>query len=336
MRRTSRGKGHLFEFIGDSIFTAALAALVGEDYFDFNDAKFIKDLKMAYLDFDRQRNVLETDLPAFTKTKALAAREKFASYFRKPFSTKASSLFQARYQLYKDHVVNDEEIGRIMCLLVWVAMTNTIPAGFWVIVNLLAKPDAYKEIVDELNSIVLTVKPSADKQGPLPWLSQDMLNNMKKLHSTIEEALRFYSSVIVARTSTKDMTITLNSGQKINLCANDDVHCAIERVAYDSLLYPDAAEFQWDRYYNRKTFNRCGRELGVNQAFLTFGGGSHKCPGRFFALNEIKILVSLILLCFDLKLQDKQIPQPAYSEFSGGLLGPKGDVALEYKLKDNM
>lgn len=326
-------------------FSAALAALVGEDYLDFNDMTLLRQLKQDYFDFDKQRNVLETDLPAFAKSKAKAAREKFAAHFRKPFSSKASNLFQARYQLYKEHVEGPEEMGRLMSLLVWVAMANTIPAGFWTIAHLMKNQSAYKEVVDELNEIVGSVKATSDKKGPLPWFTQDMLNNMKKLHSTVDEALRYYSSVIIARTCIKDTTVTLHSGQKIELRPGDDIHCCVERIAYDGQLFENASEFQWDRFYNRKTFTRAGRDLGFNQVFLTFGGmlfcifltllgGAHKCPGRFFALNEIKILVALILVCFELKLLDKDLPKPAYHEFSGGLLCPNGDVNVEYKLKD--
>lgn len=44
---------------------------------------------------------------------------------------------------------------------------------------------------------------------------------------------------------------------------------------------------------------------------LTFGHGSHPCPGRFFVNNEIKILLGHFLLNYDIKLEDGVTARPA-------------------------
>jgi cytochrome P450 len=35
-------------------------------------------------------------------------------------------------------------------------------------------------------------------------------------------------------------------------------------------------------------------------AFLPFGAGQHACPGRFFAIHEIKTIISLLLQSYDI------------------------------------
>jgi cytochrome P450 len=40
----------------------------------------------------------------------------------------------------------------------------------------------------------------------------------------------------------------------------------------------------------------------VTKDFMAFGYGRHACPGRFFAANEIKLIMARILLDYDLKM----------------------------------
>lgn len=39
---------------------------------------------------------------------------------------------------------------------------------------------------------------------------------------------------------------------------------------------------------------------------MSFGYGRHACPGRFFAANEIKLIMARLLLDFDFKMPDGQ------------------------------
>ena len=41
---------------------------------------------------------------------------------------------------------------------------------------------------------------------------------------------------------------------------------------------------------------------------MGFGYGNHACPGRFFAANEIKILLCHLLLKYDFKLAEGSVP----------------------------
>ena len=41
--------------------------------------------------------------------------------------------------------------------------------------------------------------------------------------------------------------------------------------------------------------------VSVTPENMGFGFGEHACPGRFFAANEIKIILARIILDFDLK-----------------------------------
>lgn len=46
--------------------------------------------------------------------------------------------------------------------------------------------------------------------------------------------------------------------------------------------------------------------ISVNKENTSFGYGRHACPGRFFAANEIKLILARILLDYDIKMPDGQ------------------------------
>ncbi len=37
---------------------------------------------------------------------------------------------------------------------------------------------------------------------------------------------------------------------------------------------------------------------------MQFGVGRHACPGRFFAANEIKMIIANVVMAFDIKMPD--------------------------------
>lgn len=44
--------------------------------------------------------------------------------------------------------------------------------------------------------------------------------------------------------------------------------------------------------------------VSVSESSLTFGYGRHACPGRFFAANEIKMILANLLLHYEVRNPD--------------------------------
>jgi len=62
---------------------------------------------------------------------------------------------------------------------------------------------------------------------------------------------------------------------------------------------------------------------------MSFGLGRHACPGRFFAANEIKLIVARILLEFDLKMPEGQDKRYANVSMAGSMgPDPKKEILL--------
>ena len=101
---------------------------------------------------------------------------------------------------------------------------------------------------------------------------------------------------------------TLSSGQVIP--AGVVIEVPSHAVSFDDDIFPDADQFDPLRFYKLRQRARAegtpegaaqNQFVSVSQNSLTFGYGRHACPGRFFAANEIKMIVANVLLAYDMK-----------------------------------
>jgi cytochrome P450 len=69
-----------------------------------------------------------------------------------------------------------------------------------------------------------------------------------------------------------------------------------------------------------------------------FGGGVSMCPGRYFALNEVKAFVATIISCCDITLAPGEaalplVPNIDSSRVGLGIFSPLKDVAVNVSLR---
>jgi cytochrome P450 len=106
---------------------------------------------------------------------------------------------------------------------------------------------------------------------------------------------------------------TLSNGQVIP--AGVIIELPAHAISHDPEVFDGSDKFDAFRYYNiRQKSGGKGTKaaeivannqfVSVGQSSLTFGYGRHACPGRFFAANEIKMIVSRVLMQYDMKMVD--------------------------------
>ncbi|XP_056128333.1 cytochrome P450 7A1 [Rhinichthys klamathensis goyatoka] len=244
-----------------------------------------------------------------------------------------SDLIQRRMEAFdRMHLDETGKARTHMCML-WASQANTLPAAFWSLYYTLRSADALTAARTEINSVLSGQVLS--NQDQRIELSREQLDSMTVLESIIEEALRLSSASMMIRVANEDFTLTLDSGQTADIRRGDHVALYPQLIHMDPEIYADPTEFRFGRFLDengqRKThFFRNGRRL--KHFLMPFGSGASECPGRFFALHEIKQFLAVTLWRYDLHLCDAGAPLDPDARRAGlGVLPPSRDVPLRYR-----
>ena len=98
-------------------------------------------------------------------------------------------------------------------------------------------------------------------------------------------------------------------------------------IHLDESNYPDPTSFVPFRFADKVKKESTGRKVDLTATstdFLLFGHGRHACPGRFFAATELKLMLALIVMKYDVKLEGPH-PQPLWVR-TACMPNPKGEV----------
>ena len=100
---------------------------------------------------------------------------------------------------------------------------------------------------------------------------------------------------------------TLSNGQYIP--AGVKIEVPSYAIYQDPSFYPDSEKFDGFRFAklrkqgDAKSHAR-NQFVTTNEETVGFGYGRHACPGRFFAANEIKMILCRLILEYDFKNLD--------------------------------
>ncbi|KAL2169229.1 hypothetical protein VTG60DRAFT_6309 [Thermothelomyces hinnuleus] len=161
-----------------------------------------------------------------------------------------------------------------------------------------------QEYIDELRAEIEGVL--AEHDGV--W-NKRALAGMQKLDSVMRESARLNSFVTVGLSRVvmaKDGVVT-PSGVKIPRGAA--VSVPSYPVSRDNDIYPGADEFRPFRFAEQRAddsveyVKRAAKAFATTSTdYLAFGHGRNACPGRFFAANELKLILAHLVLNYDIEL----------------------------------
>ncbi|KAK0609184.1 Cytochrome P450 monooxygenase atmQ [Lasiodiplodia hormozganensis] len=180
---------------------------------------------------------------------------------------------------------------------VFAAIHSTTVVATNILFNLAAMPEFTAELREEIASVL------ARHDGVMTFQA---LQEMLKLDSFMKETFRLYPLQFANFQRKVLKPFALSTGQIIP--ANTVIEVPSMAVSLDPTVFPDAARFDPLRFYRLRTAPGADPSAHqfatVSEDALNFGWGRHACPGRFFAANEIKMVVAAVLLEWDVKMPE--------------------------------
>ncbi|KAK2594258.1 hypothetical protein QQS21_008037 [Conoideocrella luteorostrata] len=132
------------------------------------------------------------------------------------------------------------------------------------------------------------------------------LYNMKLMDSCIKESQRMKPVSLLAMRRLVTEDVKLPDGTFI---PKGSLSAVSSDRMWDATVYENPNKWDGARSFNKRKLEgqeNAAQFVTTGPDHLAFGHGKHACPGRFFAANEIKILLVHILLKYDFKLHDRK------------------------------
>ncbi|XP_068090885.1 cytochrome P450 7A1-like [Hyperolius riggenbachi] len=292
--------------------------------------------------FDRIFPALVAGLPIqFFKT-AYSARENLTKELLQENIRERNNLSDlVVHRMFMNDTVstlNDIDKAKTHVALLWASQANTLPATFWAIYHLLRCPKAMKAATEEIQQALEKANQKVTFDGKCICLTRQQMDDMHVLDSIIKESMRLSSASLNIRVAKENFVLQLEDAGAYKIRKDDIVALYPPTVHQDPEIYEDPQTFKYDRYLDengkdKTNFYLRGKKL--KYYYMPFGSGKAKCPGRQFAIYEIKLLITLLLCYFDLELVDKNAKTPSLDQSRAGLgiLQPTCDVDFRYRLK---
>ena len=200
------------------------------------------------------------------------------------------------------------------------AIHTTSTAFTHALYHLAAHPDVQPLLREEIERVLFTSKEEGGEG--LGWTKAGMVQ-LRVMDSFLKESQRFMGIGTVSMMRRAVKSYTFSNGTVIP--PGTFVGYATHAVHQDSQVYPRAQEFIATRFSDL----RAGTEESIKHQtatptpeWLIFGVGKHACPGRFFAVNEIKSMLVYLVQNWDVRFDDGKYAGKAGIEWENGF--PKG------------
>lgn len=199
-------------------------------------------------------------------------------------------------------------------------VTSTTVTHLWF--DLAANPEIICILREEIEQVM-----ASDPDG---ILGKTSIPRLKKLDSFMKESMRLnpFSVTGFSRKVMQDLTLS----DETTLPKGITITTPVSQISMDPKIYPDPETFDGLRFYRLR--KQPGNEtkhqfVATNKDWLNWGHGPRACPGRFFANNEIKLIMVHLILNYEVKLPDSEgRPQNVWTE---GAIMPDGTKQVLFR-----
>ncbi|CAG8621786.1 8047_t:CDS:10, partial [Diversispora eburnea] len=196
---------------------------------------------------------------------------------------------------YGTKVLTDDYLNKIcefVYIIVVVSIHTTARHLTFALYDFAGRPELWDDIYEEQERI--------DKECN-GELSPQHINEMVKLDSFVRESLRTVGSALTVVPHKCLESYTLKNGMTIP--KGRIVRTYLMDIHYNTTAYgPEPRSFlPYHGLENKFSASK------IDRNYFVFGSGKHACPGRFFAVNEIKIGMHKLILNYQIKTPSGKI-----------------------------
>ncbi|KAK4458578.1 cytochrome p450 oxidoreductase [Cladorrhinum samala] len=203
---------------------------------------------------------------------------------------------------------------------------------YWILMELAADPALVKALRDEISAV------TKSQGGKLPATH---LNELRLMDSVMRESIRVncFSHIILYRRLLEPFTLTPSWDHKIpTLPAGTTIAVDAHAINFSPELWGPNDPYVFDAYRHFNARKKKGDENKYKFANLGFdsphwGDGTQACPGRMFADNTIKVVLTHLLQNYDWRFRTEkgESRKPEKGQMSNGSMYPNMSAKLMFR-----
>ncbi|UQC84486.1 cytochrome P450 [Colletotrichum lupini] len=144
------------------------------------------------------------------------------------------------------------------------------------------------------------------------WARKESMAKLKKLDSFMKETQRLAGNIT---SFIRKVVKPIDLSDGTHLPPGTKLLAPQAGISHDERYFENPDTFDALRFFKlrQKSDEDANRWqfTSISDTNMNFGAGKHACPGRFFAGNEIKMVLAYFLLNYDMKLKDGETrPKP--------------------------
>ncbi|RDH31307.1 cytochrome P450 [Aspergillus welwitschiae] len=211
--------------------------------------------------------------------------------------TKPADILQWMMDAATGQEAEPEDLAQRMLILSVTSIHTTTLTMTQAIYDLCAHP----QYLEPLRAEVVDVLCTDGGWGKLT------VNHLRKMDSLLKESQRFNPVFLLTFNRILPKSITLSNG--VSIPVGSRIAVPSNAMLNDPSRVPGNAPTSFDAFrYSRlrEEPENAQRHLFVmtDHNNLAFGYGKFACPGRFYAANEMKMMLALMLICYDIRFPD--------------------------------
>ncbi|KAK5626397.1 hypothetical protein RRF57_002112 [Xylaria bambusicola] len=219
---------------------------------------------------------------------------------------------QQRAKKLGDKTFDNKELANLQMLTATAAIHTTRLAIIHALYDLAARPEYIEPLRREIAEVTKSSNGTLRKQH---------LTQMKKLDSFMKESQRHNPPSVATFQRKAMIPIDLSNG--FHIPTGTIVQCNTNMLDEAPAEWGDPHAFDGFRFYKLRSKPEDANKFqfaSTSYDSMQFGFGNDACPGRFFASNQIKIVLAYILSHYDFKFEDGATGRPKNIMFEVNVL----------------